>query len=86
MIDAFNAIMESEGNDVDKLKDMFDWTTRRFVAGCERDIELAKALKDRESTIRAQIRMEVMKSAREIFADCYMRLARRRPWHEHDGL
>ena len=77
MFDTFDAILDSDAPDIDKLKLMFEWTTQRFLEGCERDIELARAMKDRESTIRAQMRLEVMKSARGIFDECYTYLAQR---------
>lgn len=77
MIDTFDEIAAGNASEVDKMKAMFEWVTQQFIEGCELDIELAKALKDRESTIRAQIRLEVMKSARKMFAICYMHLTKR---------
>lgn len=77
-------ILKSDLPDLEKLAQAFDCITGFIVAHAEGEIELARALQDREQQIKTQIKMETMKHARSIFSHVYLRIARRRPWDEHE--
>ena len=49
-----------------------------------KEIELAKAMQDRESMIKHQIKMETLKTAREIFGRGYHIATGRKAWDEQD--
>ncbi len=81
-MDEFLAIFRSDAAEIDKLAQGFDWMTRRMVEQAENEIELLRALEDRESLVKEQIKMGVLKHARGIFEDCYVRATGRRAWDE----
>lgn len=56
-------------------QDLFDWI---------REIELAKAMQDRESLVKQQIKMETIRTAREIFAQGYQIATGTKAWDEQD--
>jgi len=81
-ITVMKKLKSSEDKDVDKIARAFGWVTNTIIEQAHKDIEISRALKDRESIIKHQIKREVMKSAREIFNDCYRQLLGRQAWHE----
>jgi hypothetical protein len=86
--DIFDWIREIQGSDqpeIDKLKTFFGQITSRIVEYAENEIELAKAMQDRESLVKQQIKMETIKSARGIFARGYQIATGRKAWDEQDS-
>ncbi|MFC1850670.1 hypothetical protein ACFL27_10800 [candidate division CSSED10-310 bacterium] len=75
-------IKETPESEVDKVATAFGRITQHIIDLTWQEIELARALKDQETVIKHQIKMEVMKSARHIFHDCYKHLVGRKAWHE----
>ncbi len=75
-------IVNSDLLDLDKVMQAFDVITGSVIAAAERESELCRAMGDRESLIREQIKMETVKHARAILNDCYMQVTRRRAWDE----
>jgi hypothetical protein len=80
--DRLNAIAGSDLPDIEKLKQGFGWVTRRMVDQAGKDIELARAMHDREERIKLQIKMSTINAAREIFDTWYTRITGRRAWDE----
>jgi hypothetical protein len=80
--DEVNRILSSDLGDLDKVMQAFDVITGSVIEAAEREVELSRAMGDRESLIREQIKMETVKHARAILHDCYMQVTRRRTWHE----
>jgi len=83
----FNWIREIQRSDqpeVDKLKEFFGQVTAQIVQYAEREIELARAMQDRESLVKQQIKMETIKTARGIFARGYQIATGRTAWDEQD--
>jgi hypothetical protein len=85
--DIFDWIREIQGSDqpeIDKLKAFFGQITTRIIEFAEKEIELAKAMQDRESLVKQQIKMETIKSARGIFARGYQIATGKKAWDEQD--
>ena len=85
--DIFDWIREIEGSDqpeIDKLKAFFGQITEKIVEFAEKEIELAKAMQDRESLVKQQIKMETIRTARGIFARGYQIATGRKAWDEQD--
>jgi hypothetical protein len=78
----FRQIRNSDLCEIEKLTQAFQWMTSRILALSEKEIELARAMKDEEALIREQIKYEVMKSARGIFQECYRAMFGRKAWDE----
>jgi hypothetical protein len=75
-------ILKSDLPDLEKLARAFDCITSFIVAHAEGEIELARALQDRDQRIKTLIKMETMKHARSIFHHYYLRITGRRPLDE----
>jgi hypothetical protein len=80
--DVFREIKRMDLAESDKLALAFNWTTKRVLSFAEKEIELARAMKDQETLIREQIKLEVTKSARGIFQDCFRSILGRKAWDE----
>jgi hypothetical protein len=68
--------------EIDKLAQAFRLITDSAVEHALYEIELARAMKDQETVVKQQIKMETIKHARTILQDCYMLVTRRRAWDE----
>jgi hypothetical protein len=79
-----DAIVASGSPDLTKLAHAFDLVTQQLVDQTHPEIELARAMNDRETVVKQQVKMETMKHAREIFVDCYLRVTGKRPWNEQE--
>jgi hypothetical protein len=75
-------ILASDQPDLEKVTQAFDCITRFVVRHALAEMELARALQDREQLVTIQIKKETMAHARVIFETCYRRVTGRRPWHE----
>jgi hypothetical protein len=80
--DRVNAIVGSDLPDIDKLKKGFGLVTERIIDQAEKEIELARAMHDREERIKLQIKMSTMNAAREVFDMWYTWITGRRAWNE----
>ncbi len=78
----FRKIKEADLPSEEKLAKAFDWVTRRVMAYAENEIELIRAMKDEDALIQEQIKYEMMKSARDIFQDCFRAVLGRKAWDE----
>lgn len=77
----FERILESDLPEAEKLAQTFGMVTAYYVEVYEHQVDLFGAVQDRDALVKEQIKLELMKHARSIFADCYYRVAGRRPWH-----
>jgi hypothetical protein len=85
--DIFDWIREIQGSEqpeVDKVRAFFDEITTRIIEYADKEIELAKAIQDRESLVKHQIKMETIKTARGIFARGYQIATGKKAWDEPD--
>ena len=76
------AIFDADQPDIEKLRQGFDHITRSIVEHTQREIELARAMQDAEEVVKLQIKMSTIEHARSIFDQCYMRITRKRAWHD----
>lgn len=80
--DAFNDIKNSNAPEVEKVARAFRWLADRYLEHAQGEIELFRAMNDRESRIKEQIKMETIKHALGMFHDCYKFMVGRRAWDE----
>jgi hypothetical protein len=81
-MDMMREIRDSDVADVDKVAQAFDHITGSIIATAEHEIELARALFDSETVVKQQVKMETMKSSREIFQNCCLLTLGRKVWDE----
>lgn len=79
-----DAIFASDLPEMAKLAAAFEGLTGFVIQCTDREIELAKALGDREETIKQQIKRDTLKHARGIFQTCYRGVTGRKAWDEPD--
>jgi hypothetical protein len=77
-------IQRSDAPEIDKLTAFFGRITTQIVDYGEKEIEAARALHDRETLVKVQIKMETMKTARAIFNRGYQVATGRMAWDEQD--
>jgi len=71
--------------DVDKLARAFAWITGQYIEHYQREVELLRAIQDRETLVKEQIKLEMMKHTRQIFRACYRLLLAKEAWDEPTG-
>lgn len=80
------AIYTSERPEAEKLALAFGWITERQLRHAEANVELLRAVGDKEELVRSQIKLELVKSARRVFELCYLQATGRRAWDEQGSL
>ena len=75
-------ILASDLSDLEKLAQAFGCITTFIVGHAQTELDLARAVQDREQMLKIQIKRESLAHARSIFETCYLRVTGRRPWNE----
>jgi hypothetical protein len=78
--DEFDRVLASDQPEIDKLTWAFGWITQTILDATEKEIEIARAMQDQGEKVKMQIKLQTIKSAREILGDCYTRITGRRAW------
>jgi hypothetical protein len=81
-VDDLLAIFDSDLSEADKLARSFDYITRVYIQHAEQEIELLKAIDDKDLLIKEQIKSETIKHVRNIFNDCFMRSTGKKAWND----
>ena len=84
IFDWIREIQHSDQPEIDKLKALFGHITTQIIEYAEKEIELARAIQDREALVKHQVKMETMKTARRIFGRGYQIATGRKAWDEQD--
>lgn len=77
---ALSAIKQADLTDADRLAQAFDVVTRRILSLYEQDVELARALQDGDLLVKNQIKLEMLKTSRQVFEQCYRFMLGGSPW------
>jgi len=77
-----DAIFGADLPELEQIRQAFDRITAFVVAYGQNEVELARAMQDREGVIKTQIKMSTVAWAREVFDTCYRRATGRRAWEE----
>lgn len=71
IMEAYAGIMAADMPDVDKVRDAFELITDAVILHSEHEIELLRAMSDRDNLVKAQIKLSTVKWARGILAEAY---------------
>ncbi len=85
-MEEYEEVLRSDLPEVEKLAQAFGRMTGRVVEQANHEIELARAMQDRELVVKAQIKVSVMEHSREIFEQCYRWVTGMEAWHEQDSV
>lgn len=77
---ALTAIKQSDLTDAERLAQAFDVVTRRILSLGEQEVELARAVQDTELLVKNQIKLETLKTSRQVFEQCYRFMLGGSPW------
>ena len=80
--DVFNEIKRSDLPEAEKVAAAFRWLMNRHVEHAEGEIELSRAMNDRTSLVKEQIKLGAMKHTMSVFYDCYKFMLERKAWDE----
>ncbi len=81
-MDDFLEIFEMDLSEAEKVSRSFDHITSFYIQHSEQEIELLRAIGDKENLIKEQIKMETMKHFRSIFNDCFKRSTGKKAWND----
>jgi len=81
-VDDFLVIFETDLSEAEKIARSFDHVTSFYIQHSEQEIELLRALGDKDQLIKEQIKMETMKHVRSIFNDCFRRSTGKKAWND----
>ena len=81
-MDDFLEIFEMDLSEAEKVSRSFDHITSFYIQHSEQEIELLRAISDKENLIKEQIKMETMKHIRSIFNDCFKRSTGKKAWND----
>jgi hypothetical protein len=75
-------IRASDLAEAEKVARAFDLVTSQIVENGQREIELARAMKDQDSVVKEQIKLSMMCHARGVFRECFKRMTGKEAWDE----
>lgn len=78
----YEEIFESDLSEADKIAKAFHMVTDTIVTHTSNEIELLKAMNDRETLIKEQIKLSTIQHAKGIFDMVYRRATSKRIWDE----
>lgn len=77
---AYEEIFASDLSEADKIAKGFYHIINSIIAHTNNEIELRKAMNDRETLIKEQIKLSTIEHAKSIFDMAYMRATGKRSW------
>lgn len=80
----FAEIRDTEAPDSEKLALAFGDLTRFIIKDTERQVELARASRDKDEAVKQQIKLETLKHARRLFETCYRQITGKQAWNEKE--
>ena len=75
-------IFESDLTEIEKVARAFDMVTGQVLDHAQKDLEVYKAMGDKESLVKEQIKMETIAYARGVFNQAFTRVMGRSAWDE----
>ena len=81
-MDDYRQIFQSDLPEMEKLVQGFKWATDQMIRFSEAELEVLRALEDRQELVKAQVKISTLKFAQHIFADNYLMATGRKAWDE----
>ena len=81
-MDEFKRILATDAADVEKIAEMFGYVTGTIVEHSQMEIDMARAMNDKEALVKQQIKLSTIKHARDIFNMCYQQVLGEKAWDE----
>ncbi len=81
-MDKLDEIFNSDQAEIEKLAQALEWITGQHIEHGELEIELFRAMQDKQALVKEQIKLSTIKYMRGVFNECYQRATGRRAWDE----
>ena len=81
-MDEFKRILATNAADIEKMAEMFGHVTGTIVNHSQMEIDMAKAMNNKEELIKQQIKLSTIEHARSIFNMCYQQVTGEKAWDE----
>lgn len=79
-----NAIFAKEGQtELQTILEAFDYITTLIIQQSEKDIELNRALGDKEAVVREQVKMSTIIHTRSVLNQCHQRVTGKEVYDEY---
>ena len=78
----YEKIFDSDLSEADKIAKAFHFVINTIETHANNEIELLKAMNDRETLIKEQIKLSTIQHAKGIFDMAYQRATGKRSWDE----
>jgi hypothetical protein len=78
----YESIFESDRSELEKIVEAFDLVTKHYKSYGENEIELLKAVNDKENLVKEQIKMGMVDLIRGMYNECHRRATGRKAWNE----
>jgi hypothetical protein len=75
-------IYASDASELEKLSLAFDVITNTILKQSDHELEVLKALSDKDRLVKEQIKKSTVKHLRYVFNHCYTRITGRQAWNE----
>jgi hypothetical protein len=78
-------VFDSEADVLEKISASFKLITDTILMHSELEIELRRAMNDRETIVKEQIKRSTIQHIRSIYGFCHLRATGQKPWQEEDA-
>ena len=75
-------VFASDESDLEKLKAAFDIITNTIIKHSDHEIEVLRALSDKDGLVKEQVKKSTVKHMRYVFDHCYTRATGKKAWNE----
>lgn len=75
-------ILASDLPEIQKLAKIFQWITNFYIDSSSNEIELLRALGDKEELVKEQIKQSVFMHTQSIFQQAHLLVTKRKAWDE----
>ncbi|MCA9925914.1 MAG: hypothetical protein KC421_26260, partial [Anaerolineales bacterium] len=76
----YKQIFASDLSEAEKIAQAFDYVTSKIVLYAEQEIELRRAMQDRETLVKEQIKLATVQHCRTILAEAYKMATGQEAW------
>ena len=80
--DEYMHIFESDLTEIEKVARAFDMVTGQALDHGQKELEIYKAMGDKESLVKEHIKQETIRFARGVFNEAFTRVMGRSAWDE----
>ena len=78
----YESIFESDRSELEKITEAFDLLTNHYKSHGENEVELLRAVNDKEKLVEEQMKLGMIDLVRGMYSECHRRATGRSAWDE----